>query len=208
MPPSIAGSATCLLAVSGHGDDIAAATWLTRGDSRRRRCRGGGEQIRDVYPVPHLDDALTLDLQANDSVWNQRAVDLGAFEPSGGVAYLLYRKDRVTCVRGSELLAGHKLNDKTITYRVVATCCGAPMGTAYDGGPHWVDIVRPRVRGSLPPTEVRTFTRNRATGAPDGIPGSSGLNFRLMARLFAAWIPMLLSRSRASGPAFYPALKR
>lgn len=132
-----------------------------------------------------------------------------AFDPSGGVAYLLYRKDRVTCTRGSELLAGHRLNDKAITYRVVATCCNAPMGMAYDGGPHWVDIVRPRVRGSLPPTEVRTFTRNRAAAAADAIPGSSGLNFRLMARLFAAWIPMLLSPSRArSGPAFYPAMKR
>lgn len=132
-----------------------------------------------------------------------------AFDPSGGVVYLLYRKDRVTCTRGSELLEGHKLNDETVTYRVIARCCGAPMGTAYDRGPHWVDIVRSRVQGSAPPIEVRTFTRNRPAAAPDGIPGSSGLNFRLMVRLFAAWIPMLLSPSRPSAaPRFFPAPRK
>lgn len=132
----------------------------------------------------------------------------GAFDPSGGVPYVLYRKDRVTCTRGSELLAGHKLNDKTVTYRVVATCCGAAMGTAYDGGPHWVDIVRSRIKGSAPPIDVRTFTRNRPATAPDGIPGSAGLNSRLMVRLFAAWIPMLFGASPPrSGPAFYPTVK-
>jgi hypothetical protein len=41
----------------------------------------------------------------------------------GGTLSLLYRKDRVRCVRGSDLLIEHKLSPTASTRRVVSACC-------------------------------------------------------------------------------------
>src|SRR5271165_3604092 len=44
----------------------------------------------------------------------------------GGTEYCLYRKDRVTVIRGGEYLQEHRLTPDSKTRRVVATCCNAP----------------------------------------------------------------------------------
>lgn len=42
-----------------------------------------------------------------------------------GTPFVLYRKDRVDCIKGCELLREHRLNASTPTRRVVATCCNS-----------------------------------------------------------------------------------
>ena len=48
-------------------------------------------------------------------------------DADGGTAYCLYRKDRVTVIRGGRYLQEHRLTPDSKTRRVVATCCHAPM---------------------------------------------------------------------------------
>src|SRR5262245_9068943 len=54
---------------------------------------------------------------------NARAVR----DADGGTPYLLFRKDRIICTRGAELLHGYKLKDRSVTHRTVATCCNSGM---------------------------------------------------------------------------------
>jgi hypothetical protein len=69
----------------------------------------------------------------------------------GGTAYVLFAKDRVRCVSGDSLLKAYKLKDKSVTNRVVATCCNAPVLMNFDNGRHWVPVYRLRVLGNPPP---------------------------------------------------------
>ncbi len=46
---------------------------------------------------------------------------------AGGVDYALFRKDRVSLLRGMDNLVDHRLTEDAPTRRVVATCCNSPM---------------------------------------------------------------------------------
>lgn len=61
-----------------------------------------------------------------------------------GTPFVLFRKDRVDCISGSELLAEHRLNGSTPTRRVVATCCNSYMFLDFTKG-HWITLVRDRL---------------------------------------------------------------
>ncbi len=62
-------------------------------------CQEGARQIRS------LPDAVAID------------------DPDGGTAYLAYRKDRVTYLKGAALLRHHKIREDSATNRVIASCC-------------------------------------------------------------------------------------
>lgn len=118
-----------------------------------------------------------------------------ACDTDGGTAYVLYRKDRVEYSGGFRLLRGYKLAEESSTNRVVATCCDSPMYLDFEKG-HWLSIYRSALQGDLPPVEVRLHTKARPAGRdlPDDTPGYSGYSLKFMAKLFAAWIAMLLRR--------------
>src|SRR5271169_6359149 len=59
-------------------------------------------------------------------------------DTDGGTAYILYRKDRVKCSRGAELLKRHKIREKSATNRVVAACCNSPMMLNFDDSKWWI----------------------------------------------------------------------
>ena len=61
-----------------------------------------------------------------------------------GTSFVLYRKDRVDCVKGCEFLREHRLSDTTPTRRVIATCCNSFMFLDFTKG-HWITIVRDRL---------------------------------------------------------------
>src|SRR5579863_8965386 len=82
-------------------------------------------------------------------------------DPDGGTAYVLFRKDRIACSKGAELLRGYKLRETSATNRVVATCCNSAMSVTFDRGPHWVSAYRARFRGDLPPLRFRICTKSR-----------------------------------------------
>jgi hypothetical protein len=116
-------------------------------------------------------------------------------ESDGGTAYVLYRKDRVEYLEGSPLLRGYKLRDKSSTKRVVAACCDSPMFLEFEKG-HWSSIYRTALKGDLPPLEMRVHTKSKPPGSdlPNDVPSYLGYSAKFMAKLFAAWIAMLLRR--------------
>lgn len=73
--------------------------------------------------------------------------------PDGGTVSTLYRKDRIRCVQGQELLKPHKLTAKSHATRMLASCCNSNMTTEFD---NW-----------LPLSALRTHSQNVDTVIPD-----------------------------------------
>jgi hypothetical protein len=70
----------------------------------------------------------------------------------------VFRKDRVTCRKGSAHLREFRLDNKTRTRRVVAACCHTPMFLDFIDG-HWIDLYGPLwPGGTLPQLQFRTMT--------------------------------------------------
>ena len=120
-------------------------------------------------------------------------------DPDGGTAYVLYRKDRVECVQGAPLLQRHKLDERSATYRVVAHCCDSALYMGFDDARQWVPVYRARIdSGKAPPLQMRICTKFKPEGSriPDDVNSHRGYPLGFLARLFAAWVPMLLQRPR------------
>jgi hypothetical protein len=117
-------------------------------------------------------------------------------DPDGGTAYVLYRKDRIACTKGADLLRSHKLKQTSATNRVVATCCNSAMLVNFDRGPHWVSAYRARFRGDLPSLQFRTCTKSRPDGVliPDDVPSSPSYPPKLIFKLLASRMAMLMGR--------------
>jgi hypothetical protein len=113
--------------------------------------------------------------------------------PSGGTDFLLYRKDRVKCIKGAELLLDHKLKKESATRRVVATCCNSAIFLDFEKG-HWFSVYRARFVGDVPPLQMRVQTKFRPqiAGDPSEIPSYAGYPPKFMLKLVAAKIAMLL----------------
>jgi hypothetical protein len=75
---------------------------------------------------------------------------------------------------------------------MVATCCNAAVILTFDDSKHWVNLYRARVIGIAPPVRMQICTGHRQARTPDTVPAYSGYPLRLLAKLLAARIAMLL----------------
>ena len=116
--------------------------------------------------------------------------------PDGGTAYALYRKDRIKYLKGAELLKGYKIDEKSTTSRVVATCCNSAMVMRFDDAKHWVPVYRARFQGDMPPLQWRICTKFKPenAGVPTDIPSSVMYPAGFMWKLLASKLSMLFSR--------------
>lgn len=64
-------------------------------------------------------------------------------DQSGGVPYVLHRKNCVTCLSGADLLREHRLKPDSPTRRIVASCCNSFMFLDFTKG-HWISMGRDR----------------------------------------------------------------
>jgi hypothetical protein len=105
---------------------------------------------------------------------------------------VLYRKDRVACVRGEVLFREYRLAGEAFTKRVVASCCNSAMFLDFEKG-HCLSLYRDRFEGQAPAPQMRVQTRYKPAGAaiPDDLPSSPGFSLGFIARLLAARIAML-----------------
>lgn len=112
-------------------------------------------------------------------------------ESDGGTAIILFRKDRVRCVRGREHLSEFRLKPDSPTRRLVATCCNSAMLLDFTKG-HWLSIYRRRFPTDAPKIEFRVMTTDRRAGVAlaDDVPNYRGYSGRFMLKLLAAWIAM------------------
>jgi hypothetical protein len=118
-----------------------------------------------------------------------------AREADGGTAYQVYRKDRVRCVTGRELLRPFKLTERSATNRVVAGCCNTPMLVDFDDAKHWVSVCRQRFGAAAAPLDMRICTHTRTPGElPADLPSYPRYPLRFVGRLLAARVAMLFGR--------------
>ena len=117
-------------------------------------------------------------------------------DADGGTACILYRKDRIACSKGAELLKPYKIKASSVTNRVVATCCNSAMFMNFDRGPHWVTAYRARFRGPLPPLQVRICTKSKPDGVvlPNDVPSHPGYPPGMIFKLLASRLAMLFGR--------------
>ena len=135
-------------------------------------CQEGARQIQSLPTAPAIQD------------------------PDGGTAYLVYRKDRVSCVQGASLLKPHKIRQNSATNRVIATCCNTALFLNFDDSKHWVDVYRSRCQGAVPPVQMRICTRFKSEGPAlsTDVPTYSRFSMSLLLKLMAAKAAMLLRR--------------
>lgn len=110
----------------------------------------------------------------------------------GATRFVLYRKDRIDFLRGSEFLKEFRLKPGAKTRRVVATCCNAPAFLEFQGG-HWLSLYGGLWQaGSLPPLDLRTMTGDLpdASVLADDVPNAKRQNFPFFVKLLGAWIAM------------------
>jgi hypothetical protein len=115
--------------------------------------------------------------------------------PDGGTPYLLYRKDRFSCVEGNALLQGLRIQPDSPTKRVVASCCNSAMFLDFEKG-HWVSVYRGRFADDMPPPQMRVQTRFRPQGAeiPNDPPAYATFPLKFVVKLVAARVAMLFHR--------------
>lgn len=123
---------------------------------------------------------------------NARAVR----DPDDGTAYVLYRKDRVTCSTGAQLLQDYKLTEKSATSRVVATCCNSAMYLKVDPWGHWFSVYRVRFQEHAPPLQMRIYTKFKPeiSDVSSDVPSYATFPLKFVAKLVVAKIATLLQR--------------
>lgn len=117
-------------------------------------------------------------------------------EPDGGTSYVLFRKDRVMCSKGTELLQIQKLDAKSATNRVVATCCNSAIVMTFDDIRHWIPVYRARFTEPAPPLQMRICTKFKPEGTelPSDVPRYASYPLGFLWKLLAARLAMLLRR--------------
>jgi hypothetical protein len=135
-------------------------------------CQAAGRMLAELPGAPHLLDG------------------------AGGTANVLYRKDRVTPIKGWHLLEAHKLTPESKTNRMVAKCCNTPMAITFDDARHWVPLYRNRLEGAVPPVQWRICTKFAPPGidVPKDVPGFEMYPFGMMAGLALSAVAMLVER--------------
>ncbi len=111
---------------------------------------------------------------------------------SGGVPYILYRKDRVRFPDGTANLAEFRLSDSAPTRRVLTTCCNTPVFVEFEGG-HWLSLFAGLWPAETrPPMQIRTQTGNVPAGTTpdDSLPAGGMVTAGFYAKLLGAWIAM------------------
>ena len=113
-------------------------------------------------------------------------------ETNGGTRFVLYRKDRVRFLKGTDRLGAFRLTPTSTTRRVVATCCNTPVFLEFHGG-HWLSLYGSLwPEGTLPPLELRTMTSDLPDGSAlaDDVPNGKRQSVSFFAKLLGAWIAM------------------
>ena len=113
---------------------------------------------------------------------------------------VLWRKDQLECVRGSERLEGHRLTPESPSRRIVASCCQTPMFGDFTKG-FWVSIYRDRIDGAAAPT-MRVMTMDTPGGVAlpdDGLPRFRRRPGKFMLKLLTTWASLGFRTPKIAG---------
>jgi hypothetical protein len=117
-----------------------------------------------------------------------------------GTDYVLYRKDRVRCVQGGDLLEERRLKPGSPTRRMYARCCNTAMFADFTRG-HWLSVYRGRLPNDMAPATMRMMTAERPEGVtlPDDMANYPGHSGKFMLKLLGAWMAMGFRRPAIDG---------
>jgi hypothetical protein len=169
---------------------------MTRSPIMTATCSCGGVELK-AFGRPIVSNVCYCDDCQKGARQIEELPDAGPVrDPDGGTAYILYRKDRIECSKGSALLKAYKIKENSVTNRVVATCCNSAMFVSFDKGPFWVSAYRARFHGELPPLQLRICTKFKPDGVvlPDDLPSYRGYPPGFVVKLLASRVAMLLGR--------------
>ena len=123
-----------------------------------------------------------------------------ALAEDGGTDYVLYRKDRVRCVQGGNLLEERRLKPGSPTRRMYARCCNTAMFLDFTRG-HWLTIYRGRLPKDTPAATVRlnTAARPESVILPDNMPNYRAFSGKFIVKLLVAWMAMGFRRPTVEG---------
>jgi hypothetical protein len=119
---------------------------------------------------------------------------------SGGTPVVLWRKDRVNCLRGCERLKAYRLTAESPSRRMVASCCETPMFGDFTKG-FWISIYRGRIPDApLPSMRVMTSDKPAGLALPDdGLPRFRGRPGRFFFKLLVTWAALGFRSPRLAG---------
>jgi hypothetical protein len=168
----------------------------------RTRCRCGTVELAAFGRPIVASVCYCADCQAAARRIATRADAPTIAEPDGGTEYLLFRKDRFSCVQGAERLQALRLNETSATRLMIASCCGSAMVMAFDDARRWVAAYRARFVGDIPPLEMRVCAKFRTSDAPldSRVPNDPGYAPRLIVRLLATRLAMAFAPKQKTNP--------
>jgi hypothetical protein len=114
----------------------------------------------------------------------------------GGTEFMVFRRDRIACIRGAENLQAMRLRNAPKTRRMIAGCCTTPMYVGFDDKRPWVSAFRTSFGPDAPPVQMRICTRFRRPEhkAKDDLPDHPGYPAAVILRVLAVLPRMLFSR--------------
>lgn len=113
-------------------------------------------------------------------------------EDSGTTRFVVYRKDRVRFLQGTDALKELRLTARSPTRRVVASCCNTPVFLEFQNG-HWLSLYGGLwPAAALPPLEMRTMAGDLPdpTVLSDDVPNAKTHSVSFFAKLLGAWVAM------------------
>jgi hypothetical protein len=110
-----------------------------------------------------------------------------------GTEFLLFRKDRVQCVTGENLLVDHQLNATSPTRRMIASCCNSMVALNFSKG-HWISMNRARFGADASAVEFGIMTKDAPSADLGSIPEYKSFPLKFVGRLMLAKAAMLLGR--------------
>ena len=163
-------------------------------------CRCGAVVLRIVGdPIVHAACYCASCQEAGRQIEQMPAAP-AVLDADGATDFVVYRKDRVRCVQGGELLEAHRLNPESPTRRMVATCCNSAMFLDFTKG-HWLSIYRARLAEPVPPLEMRVMIADRSPSfaLPDDAPTYATHSGKFMWKLLGAWVAMGFRTPKVDG---------
>jgi hypothetical protein len=118
-----------------------------------------------------------------------------ALGPDGGSTLTVFHRKRVRPLRGHDKVEGFKLDPKSPTNRLVATCCNSALMLTFDRGPVWVSVYTDRLTDP-PEPDLRVQTRHAPdpTAIPDDLPRHEGWPIGFIATILRGWVAYKLGR--------------
>ncbi len=108
---------------------------MTRSPIMTATCSCGGVEVK-AFGRPIVSSVCYCDDCRKGADLIEALPRAGAVrDPDGGTAYILYRKDRIECSKGAELLRSYKLKETSATNRVVAAVLQFSGVQNFDRGP-------------------------------------------------------------------------